>query len=123
MTAVLRTPHALAAARRYTCPEAIAKSYSKGEIDQIANVIGEQKSLVDLGPSRDSILMLVELGRRGLALQWTADAWLVAVAGWRGWPLPKYETPADLRIITSDRKDIGRSVFSGPHFAVVRNEH
>jgi hypothetical protein len=62
-----------------------AKSYTKDEIDQIANVVGRHQTLlVDLGRSHGSILMLVELGRRDLALQWTADAWFEVVAGWRG---------------------------------------
>jgi hypothetical protein len=66
--------------------------------------------------------MLMELGRRDLALQWTPDAWLVTVGGWRGWPVPQYESPADLRIVAADRKDVGQAVYSGPHFAVVRNQ-
>jgi len=120
ITAALRAPHAYRQARRYTSPEAITRSYPKSEIDQIANVIGQQQTaLVDLG-GKDSLLMLVELGRRGLALQWTAHTWELVV-GERGWPLPRYETPADLRI-TSDRKDIAQAIYSGPHFAVVPNQ-
>jgi hypothetical protein len=121
ITAALRAPHAYRQARRYTSPEAITRSYPKSEIDHIANVIGpQQTSLVDLG-GKDSLLMLVELGRRGLALQWTAHTWELVVGDWRGWPLPRYETPADLRI-TSDRKDIAQAIYSGPHFAVVPNQ-
>jgi hypothetical protein len=123
ITAALRAPHAIAAVHRYTSPEAIIRAYSKDEIDLIANAIGQGSALVDFGKSpHQSILMLVELGRRGLALQWTPDTWGSAVAGWRGWPLPKYETPADLRIVTADRKDMGTPIYSGPHFAVLRNQ-
>src|SRR5262249_52511377 len=71
ITAALRAPHAYRQARRYTSPEAFTRSYPKSEIDQIANVIGQQQTaLVDLKGNKDATLMLVELGRRGLALQW-----------------------------------------------------
>jgi hypothetical protein len=36
--------------------------------------------------------------------------------------VPKYETGADLRIVAADRKDMGTPIYSGPHFAVRRNQ-
>jgi hypothetical protein len=124
ITAALRIPHALAVTQRYTSsPEAIANAYSKDEIDQVANAIGQRSALVDLEDSpHQSILMLMELGRRGLALQWTPHGWLIVVAGWRGWPLPQYETPAELRIVHAGREGIGQAIYAGPHFAVLRNQ-
>jgi len=123
VTMGLRWPHTLASIHRYTSPEAMAHAYTKDEIDEIVRAIGQQSALVDVGKiPHPSILMLVELGRRGLALQWTADTWLTAVAGWRGWPLPKYETPADLRIVATDDKGVGETIYLGSHFAVLRNK-
>jgi hypothetical protein len=121
ITAALRAPHAYAAALRYTSAQAITGAYSKDEIDRIANTIGERATLVDVGKNpHQAILMLVELGRRGPALQWTADGWHFAVAGWRGWPLPKYDADTDFRIVSVDRKNGGEAVYAGPHFAVLR---
>jgi hypothetical protein len=125
VTVVLRWPHASASVRRYTSPD-IALAYTKKEMDEIAKAIGDRSVLVDTGKApHPAILMLVELGRRGLALQWTADAWWNAVGSWRGWPLPKWETPADFRIVRVDDKaaDMSSAVYSGRRFAVVRDQH
>jgi hypothetical protein len=41
---------------------------------------------------------MVELGRRGIPLQWTERSWK-PVLGYRPWPVPTHETPAPLRIV------------------------
>jgi hypothetical protein len=117
----LRLPHTIASIKRYGLPEATKLAYTKSEIDLIANAVGQRTVLVDTGRSPYlAIIVLVELGRRGISLQWTADTWAVTIANWRGRPLPTYSNVADLRLVAADEKNAAGAIFVGPKFALLR---
>jgi hypothetical protein len=72
--------------------------FNLAEIDAISGLIGASTVEVDIEQPQAAIMALVELGRRGVGLQWSAGAWAVAVGdrGNRPWPLPAYGAPAAL---------------------------
>ena len=78
--------------------------FSKSQMNQLAAVIGQATVDVDLGLRADNasqlaLALLVEFGRRGLALQWQPDAWRLIVS-YRGWPPPQYPRAGAFRLIT-----------------------
>ncbi len=122
LTVSLRLPHSIASIKRYGLPEVAQLAYTKEEIDLIADAVGQQTVTVDTGRSPNpAIVMLVELGRRGISHQWTAETWSVTIAAWRGWPLPTYSSVADLRLVTTEAKGESGAIFVGPKFALLRN--
>jgi hypothetical protein len=76
--------------------------FSSREADALAAAILREggSALVDTGGAPHfSIFLLIELGRRGIPLQFTERSWK-PVLGYRPWPVPTYQTPAPLRIVT-----------------------
>src|SRR5262249_20944476 len=73
--------------------------YSATEAAQLAAIVEQAGgALVDVeGPVQLGIFLLVELGQRGLALQWSASSWHL-ILGYRPWPVPAYPTPMPIRI-------------------------
>jgi hypothetical protein len=49
-----------------------------------------------------AIAVLVEFGRRDLALQWQPGAWQL-ILSYRGWPPPSYERPGLFRLIAAQQ--------------------
>jgi hypothetical protein len=72
------------------------------DFDTIAAAVGQQPVLADIRDSINAITLLVELGRRGMNIQWSKDGWN-AVVGYRHWPLPNYS--AAPKFILSDGAD------------------
>jgi hypothetical protein len=75
--------------------------FSALEADALASAIRREggSALVDTdGSAHFSIFLMVELGRRGIPLQWTERSWK-RILGYRPWPVPTYAVPAPLRIV------------------------
>jgi hypothetical protein len=119
----LRVPRSLTAVARYTGDVALLSSYSEDELDALATAIGHRTALIATENGQESVLMSVELGRRGLSLQWTAQSWYWAIASWRdNWPVPRYSTRPDVIVISALRVGTREPISVGPHFAVVAAE-
>jgi hypothetical protein len=115
-----RVTRAIDVAAHFTGTDVIReRSISLTEVDAIARVATGRGMLVDLGAGPQlPIVALVELGRRNLDLQWTAESWFTVVGGWRGWRVPTYAQPAVLRLIAADRAGDG-PLLRTAHFAIV----
>jgi hypothetical protein len=74
--------------------------FSAAEIDRLAEEIGSEPVQIDIVIPQPAILLLVELGRRHLDLQWTPRGWDM-VLGYRSWPSPaQSKTPTmTLRVV------------------------
>jgi hypothetical protein len=75
--------------------------FSSGETDALAAAILREggSALVDVGQSPHfAMFLMVELGRRGIPLQWTEDSWK-SIFRDRPRPVSTYTTPAPLRIV------------------------
>ena len=75
--------------------------FSSAETDALAAGILREggTALVDTGTTPHfGIFLLVELGRRGIPLQWTPESWKM-ILFYRRWPVPTYASVAPLRIV------------------------
>lgn len=118
----LRIPRAVTALVHYTGRDAFEASYSKTELDGLAAVIGKHTALIAMGnrAARECVLMSVELGRRGLALQWTAESWYWPIRSWRpDWTVPHYSTRPDVIVIRADDIGTAKPLYLGSHFALI----
>ncbi|HZP18613.1 MAG TPA: hypothetical protein VFB16_00260 [Bauldia sp.] len=121
---LLRAPHGVAAYLRYTSPSLIAASgYGEAEMATIADAAAGRPLLVDLGRDVHAInVVMVELGRRGVAMQWTPEDFHVLNGGWHPeWTPPVYPAPAPLRLIARDAPGARSAASVTPHFAIVPN--
>lgn len=64
--------------------------YLQKQFDGIAGIVGSNKVIVSTGNILYVLPILVEFGRRGMSLQWSAKDWQLAV-GYRLWPPPKLD--------------------------------
>jgi hypothetical protein len=121
VTIGLRMPRAATALARYVGEAAMQSSYTEDELDRLAAAIGNRTALIDLGSNgQQCVLMSVELGRRGLSLQWTADSWYWPIRSWRNnWLVPVYHNRPDVIVVDAKRIEAGNPLYIGPHFAVV----
>lgn len=74
--------------------------FSSAEIDALAAAIGREggTTFVDLdAPHHFSLFLLVELGRRGIDVQWSERSWK-HILRYRPWPVPSYDKPASLKV-------------------------
>jgi hypothetical protein len=74
--------------------------FSSAEIDALAAAIEREGGVtfVDLDPPHHfAAFLLVELGRRGIEVQWSERSWR-QVLRYRPWPVPSYDKPAPLKI-------------------------
>jgi hypothetical protein len=74
--------------------------FSSAEIDALAAAIEREGGVtfVDLEPPHHfASFLLVELGRRGIDVQWSERSWR-QVLRYRPWPVPSYDKPAPLKI-------------------------
>jgi hypothetical protein len=75
--------------------------FSSTESDALAAAIQREggSAMVDTGETPHfSAFLMVELGRRGIPLQWSEQCWKLIV-GYRPWPVPKYAKAAPLKIV------------------------
>jgi hypothetical protein len=68
------------------------------------------------------LISLVELGRRGVEIQWGPRAWF-HVASYRGWPVPEVSTPARLALESVDEQQDSRAtlLYQTMHYRLVRS--
>jgi hypothetical protein len=99
--------------------------FSARETEALAAAIRREggSALVDTGGGPHfAIFLLVELGRRGIPLQWTEQAWK-PILGYRPWPAPTYSTRAPLRIVTRTAEGApagGESVLRTTQYELLR---
>lgn len=104
---------------RETPPSAL---YTKAEIESLAALVGRDRVEVDLSIPQAAIVLLVELDRRGVKLQWSPTAWKTVV-GYRGeWSPPSYPDPGKWRIIPPDTPgiQIDQVVFRSAQYWVLK---
>ena len=78
-----------------------ARSFSLAETDALAAAIGDRSVRVDIEGPHLSLFLLVELGRRGIDVQWAPSSWKY-VMGYRPWPPPEYAERAELTLQSLD---------------------
>jgi hypothetical protein len=94
----LHLPRVRGAIKHYAGPEMPARQhFSLAETDALVAAIGDRPVRVDIAHPHLAIFLLVELGRRGVDVQWTPATWRYTV-DYRRWPAPTYDEPADLLI-------------------------
>lgn len=95
----LRVPRFVGAACRYAGRKVPAEcNYSKKDIDQLADKIASRPVAVNVTGVNRTYFVLVELGRRGIPLQWSPQAWNDLLGENTGWPAPTYIAPAPLEL-------------------------
>jgi hypothetical protein len=97
--------------------------FSLAELDGLAAAIDSATVRVDVDEPHLSLVPLVELGRRGVDIQWGPSSWQY-VAGYRGWPAPEPARPADLTLQSVEEPPSDRAtiVYQIGQFLLVRPE-
>lgn len=104
LTIGLRLPRTFGALNRYASAGAPERwEYTHAEADLLTKRIGHNSVDVDLDEPNPTEFILIELGRRGLALRWGPKAWDI-VAGYTGQPAPKYAAPARYRLVDRSKE-------------------
>jgi hypothetical protein len=83
--------------------------FSSAETEALASAIQREggSAMVDTGEAPHfSIFLMVELGWRGIPLQWAEQSWK-QILGYRPWAVPKYPQVAPLRIVVRSDKGPG----------------
>jgi hypothetical protein len=96
---LLHLPRFLAAVHRYGRGAQDDERYSAAQMNGLSKAIGTSTVDVDVGDNTWFALpLLIEIGRRTSRLQWSPGSWS-AILSYRGWPVPSYPAPGDLRLI------------------------
>lgn len=104
LTVGLRLPRSYGALQRYAGANIPARlEYTRAEADRVAKKIGHDSVDVDLDEPNPTEFVLVELGRRGLALRWGPKAWDI-IAGYTGQPAPQYAGSARYRLVDRSKE-------------------
>jgi len=103
----LRFSRFLGSVSRYETHPVARYVFTETEIKQLAARIGPQSVQVDVSEPHEGILLLVELGRRQLNVDWSRDAWQIVV-GYRRWPWTPPATPPNLLLKRSADPHPGR---------------
>jgi hypothetical protein len=121
-TVAVRIPHFASATQAYAFNVPPTSIYTLSEMNRIADLAGTRRVSVEFDRSRPqpAIMTIVELGRRGVNLQWSPDSWWTVVGGWRGWPAPHYSDPADLVLIwPTSATPIPGAIYQSERFALL----
>jgi hypothetical protein len=116
-----RGPRLVGAVRQFVTSPSQPFLLSKLEFDQMTAIIGPSGVVqVDIDNPQRAIAILVEFGRRGLNVQWTARAWKT-ILGYRPWPAPTYPVrPAFALIDPSDIARPGTVLHASARYRLVR---
>lgn len=120
----LRVPRFVGAVDRYVgTGTRTLPPFSLTEIDGLAAAIGTEAVRIDVEEPHLVLIALVELGRRGIEIEWGPRAWF-HVASYRGWPVPASASPARLVIEAIDEPSSDRAavVFETRQYRLVRIE-
>lgn len=103
LAVLLHCPRFINSAVHYGRGAPAERQFLLGEMQGLASAIGDEPVKVDVGYDLNlGIALLVELGRKNVALQWSPDSWR-AILGYRpSWPVPQYSEPALLRLVKRD---------------------
>lgn len=116
LTITQRTPRFIGATDRYALHQYEPNLFSEAEIVHLAKEIGSQTVQVDVGVPQPAILLLIELGRRHLDVQWSQRGW-DTILHYRHWPLPVWANPPAMTLgLVSASNALN-------HFSLERLEH
>lgn len=119
----LHMPRFIGAARRYAGSNRVRLVlFSERQMQDLAKAIGSDTVDVDIPDSPQlNIVVLVELGRQGINLQWQPASWS-KILSYRPWAPPKYEHPGTLRLvsITAPTSKTEQVVFRTDQFVLLR---
>lgn len=119
-----RVPRFIVAADRYLGTRVFAgERYRKSDLDRMYRTIGTKT--LDLHDPLDiypAMVVLVELGRRGVTLQMDPKTWRALVGHHRGWPPPPIEQPGDLLVLPADAPPVPETetLFHNSQYRLVR---
>ncbi|WP_156439467.1 hypothetical protein [Bradyrhizobium valentinum] len=117
-----RLPRVSGSLDTYVTHPPASQIFKLTDFDTIAAAVGQQPVLADIRDSINAITLLVELGRRGMNIQWSKDGWN-AVVGYRQWPLPNYSAaPKFILSDGADQIDPQQMIFRGPQFKLRKIE-
>jgi len=106
-----RVPRLLGSVQRYAIQgPSSQKSFTEAEIDRVAADIAQGITLIDVVSPQPAIILLIELGRRNLDLQWSAQAW-DTILHYRGWAAPVPTKPPSKIVTWIDTGPRGENVF------------
>jgi hypothetical protein len=86
---MIRLPRTLGSLDTYAFNPPPTQVFKTADFDALAARIASQAVLIDAKDNINAIAVLVELGRRGVNLQWSPESWK-AVVGYRAWSTPTY---------------------------------
>lgn len=92
-----RIPRFAGATERFAWHQSEESLFSAAEMDTLASEIGLQTVRIDVGVPQPAILLLIELGRRKLNLEWSQRGW-DTILRYRHWSLPAEKTSPDLTL-------------------------
>lgn len=72
--------------------------YSMADVQKVQELVGKEAVFVDVANPHLSLMILVDLGGKGMKIQWGATSW-DSIISYRNWPLPVYTMPAKFRIV------------------------
>jgi hypothetical protein len=94
----MRIPRLISALNRYTISPPATQIYQETEIDELARKVDKGPVMIAHADVLPLLVALVELGRRGVALQFSKAAWERAFA-YRDWPYVRPLQPAALTLV------------------------
>jgi hypothetical protein len=113
---LVRMPRTIKSLQTYVFNPPNTQIYRLADFDAIAAVAGANPLLADVRDDLSAIAALVELGRRGIKLQWSPASWKVVV-GYRAWASPTYANEPTLILVDKRISDDQRSPI-GPELVV-----
>jgi len=88
----MRVPRFVGAVDRYAISAPSAMRYTSAQVDRLSRVIGSAPVAVDVETPQAALVLLLELGRRNMAVQWSKRSWDFLFA-YRRWAPPVYTEP------------------------------
>jgi hypothetical protein len=97
---LLHMPRFCGAFARY-CGPSVPRTmiFTKSQFDELAQAIGRNPVYVDTSSVHSGLAVLVELGRRGIPIQWSPATWKL-ILGYRNWSVPEYKDIPKYRLFS-----------------------
>ena len=106
----LRVPRYFGALHRFAGKGMIpSQQFTLRDANRLGAKIGQEPVEVDITAPTQAIFVLVELGRRGVHLQWTPRSWNTVVH-FTGWPPPNYPPARFLLVLRGTSESADRPV-------------
>lgn len=99
-----------------------AALFTRTEMDALASLVGRDRVEVEVTGPQPAIVLLVELGRRGVELQWSAEAWKTVFGYRKAWSPPRYAGPGRWRIVPAGAEGVASEqvVFRSAQYWVLK---